>query len=268
MPNTEGKALVTGASSGIGAIYADRLAKRGYDLILVARDAKRMGALATRITAETGRAVEIIPADLASKSDLVKITTRLREDNAISLLLNNAGIGMSEPLASADFDKTDALIAINITAVTHLAASAAANFSAKNAGTIINVSSALALVPEIANAAYCGSKAYVLSLTLTLNAELSANGVRVQAVLPGATRTEIWKRAGIDLAKFPPEMVMDVEPMVDAALAGLDLGELVTIPSLPEAAEWEQLNAGRLALRPNLSRREPALRYKVAHEHA
>jgi hypothetical protein len=268
MPQSKGNAIVTGASAGIGATYADRLAKRGYDLILVARDAKRLDALATRITGETGRQVEALPAELTSKSDLAKITKRIRDDDTITLVLNNAGVGLPGPLANTNPNQIDTLIDLNITAVTHLAAAAAANFSAKGSGTIINVSSVLALAPELANAVYCASKAYVLSLSLTLNAELSANGVRVQAVLPGATRTEIWERAGIDIAKYSPEMIMDVEPMVDAALMGLDFGELVTIPSLPDAADWDKFNSARLALGPNLSRNEAAPRYKVAHEHA
>ncbi|MFA5957112.1 SDR family NAD(P)-dependent oxidoreductase [Hyphomicrobium sp.] len=264
MSNSKGTALITGASTGIGAVYANRLAKRGYDVILVARDAKRLAEQAARIKAETGRSAEVMAADLTAKTDLAKVTKRLRDDQTISLLLNNAGVGSNAPFAGADLDELDKLIDLNVTAVTHLASSAAANFSAKKSGTIINLASVLALAPEIASAAYCASKAYVLSLSLTMNTELTGTGVRVQAVLPGATRTEIWERAGIDVSKYPPEMIMDVEPMVDAALAGLDLGELVTIPSLPDIADWESLNADRLALRPNLSRNEPAARYKTA----
>lgn len=265
MANSQGTALITGASSGIGAVYADRLAKRGYDLLLVARDAQRLKALAERISAETGRSVEVAAADLTSKADLAAITKRLQEDKAITLLLNNAGMGYNGAMANADLALTDRLIELNITAVTHLASAAAANFSAKKSGTIINVSSVLALAPEIASAVYCASKAYVLNLSVTLNTELSAAGVRVQAVLPGATRTEIWERAGIDVTKYPPEMIMDVGPMVDAALAGLDLGELVT---LPNSKDWDDLNAARLALRPNLSRSEPAPRYMKTHAQA
>ncbi len=264
MSNSKGFALVTGASTGIGAVYADRLAKRGYDVILVARDEKRLSALADRIRAETGRAAEVIAADLTSKSDLAKLTNRLREDKAITLLVNNAGMGFNGTMADGDLGVVDKLIDLNITAVTHLASAAAANFSAKKSGTIINLASVLALAPEIASAVYCASKAYVLNLSLTLNAELSASGVIVQAVLPGATRTEIWDRSGLDINNFPAEMIMDVEPMVDAAFAGLDLGELVTIPSLPDAKDWENINAARLALRPNLSRNAPASRYQKA----
>ena len=264
MSDTKGTALVTGASTGIGAVYADRLAKRGYDLILVARDGKRLAALAERIKAETNRSVAVLPADLTSKADLATVVKRLREDKAISLLVNNAGVGYSGTLADADLDLTDKLIDLNVTAVTHLASAAAANFSAQKAGTIINLSSVLALAPEIASAAYCASKAYVLNLTLTMDTELAGTGVRVQAVLPGATKTEIWERAGIDVNKYPAEMIMDVDSMVDAALAGLDMGELVTIPSLPNVKDWNDVNAARLALRPNLSLSHPASRYTAA----
>jgi hypothetical protein len=263
MSNSQGTAMVTGASAGIGTVYADRLAKRGYDLILVARDEKRLKALADRIKAETGRSAEVLPADLTAKVDLAKVTERLRNDKAITLLVNNAGIGGNGPLAGSDLDVADRIIDLNITAVTHLASAAATNFAAKKSGTIINIASVLALAPEGFNAVYCGSKGYVLNLSLTLNAELAGSGVRIHAVLPGATKTEIWERAGIDTSGLPPEMIMDVEPMVDASLAGLDVGELVTIPSLPDVADWEKFNAARLALGPNLSRSEPALRYKA-----
>ncbi len=263
MSDLKGTALITGASTGIGAIYADRLARRGYDLILVARDAKRLAALSDRIKTETGRSAEVLAADLTSRAELAKVTKRLRDDQTITLLVNNAGMSGPGVLANVDLDIMDKIIDLNIVAATHLASAAATNFSAKKSGTIINIASVLALAPELSNAVYCGSKGYILNLSLTLNTELSGTGVRVQAVLPGATRTEIWERAGIDVGKYPPEMIMDVEPMVDAALAGLDLGELVTIPSLPDFADWENFDTVRLALRPNLSRNEPAPRYRV-----
>jgi uncharacterized protein len=260
----KGTALVTGASTGIGAVYADRLARRGYDLILVARDAARLSELSKRIKAETGHSAEVLPADLTVPADLERIAKRLREDLTITMLVNNAGLGGKGPLAGADITRIDALIDLNVTAVTHLAVAAATNFEARRSGVIINLGSVLALAPERSSAVYAASKAYVLSLSHTMNTELAPKGVTVQAVLPGATRTEIWERAGIDIAGFPPEMVMDVGEMVDAALAGLDLGELVTIPALPDAADWEQFNSQRLAMAPNLSRNHAAGRYTTA----
>jgi hypothetical protein len=137
------------------------------------------------------------------------------------------------------------------------------NFVARGSGIIINIASVLAVAPEISGGAYSGSKAYVLNFTLSLNRELAKAGIRLQAVLPGATRTEIWERSGMDLENFPSSMIMEVDEMVDAALAGLDRGELVTIPALPEIADWEDFTAARLKLGPNLSRDHAAPRYKT-----
>jgi uncharacterized protein len=259
----KGIALVTGASTGIGAVYADRLARRGYDLILVARDKARLSDLSRRIEAETGHAAEVLQADLMSRADLERVAKRLRDDKAITMLVNNAGLGGNGPLAGADLDRVDALIDLNVKAVTHLAVAAATNFEAQGRGAIINLASVLALLPERSSAVYSATKAYVLNLSQTMNVELAPKGVTVQAVLPGATRTEIWQRAGIDISGIPAEMIMDAGEMVDAALAGLDLGELVTIPALPEAGDWERFNSARLAMGPNLSRDHAAARYKA-----
>jgi len=260
---TGGAALITGASTGIGATYADRLARRGHDLILVARDRQRLDALATRLRGETGVAVEVIVADLTVRPDLLAVERRLREDDTIEVLVNNAGIAAAGPLLGSDPDKLDTLIDLNIGAVTRLAVAAASAFAGRSKGTVINLSSVTTLIPERFNGVYSGSKAYVLNLSQALHQELSERGVRVQAVLPGATRTEIWARAGVDVDQLDPAMVMGVDEMVDAALAGLDAGELVTIPALPDVGDWEAFTAARLKLSPNLSRNHAADRYKA-----
>lgn len=259
---SKGKALVTGASSGIGAIYAERLAARGFDLLLVARDEARLQSAATRLRAEHGIEVEVLKADLTLKADLVAVEQRLRSDPSISLLLNNAGVAAEGPLAGADLDQLERMIQLNVVAVTRLASAAAASFSAAGRGAIINLASVVALIPERFNATYSASKAYVLSLSQSLNAELSGSGVQVQAVLPGVTRTEIWERSGIDGSAIPAEMVMEAGEMVDAALSGFDQGELICIPSLPDAADWDWFVTARHALAPNLSRNVAAARYK------
>ncbi|WP_095168057.1 SDR family oxidoreductase [Pseudomonas sp. Irchel 3H3] len=259
---SKGKALVTGASSGIGAIYAERLAARGFDLLLVARDEARLQSAATRLRAEHGIDVEVLKADLTFKADLVAVEQRLRSDPSISLLLNNAGVAAEGPLAGADLDQLERMIQLNVVAVTRLASAAAASFSAAGRGAIINLASVVALIPERFNATYSASKAYVLSLSQSLNAELSGSGVQVQAVLPGVTRTEIWERSGIDGSAIPAEMVMEAGEMVDAALSGFDQGELICIPSLPDAADWDGFVTARHALAPNLSRNVAAARYK------
>lgn len=260
--NAQGTALITGASSGIGATYAERLARRGYDLLLVARDMPRLEALAGRLGEQYGVQVETLKADLTDKADLLKVEQRLRRDSAISLLVNNAGMAMNGSLAEADLDTAERMILLNIISLTRLSAAASASFAAAGRGAIINIASVVALAPEIFNAVYSASKAYVLSLSQTLQGEIGKLGVQVQAVLPGMTRTEIWERSGMDEAALPPSMIMEVGEMVDAALAGFDQGELVTIPSLPDAADWQAFTAARAKLGPNLSHSSAAARYK------
>ncbi len=259
-----GTAVVTGASSGIGAVYADRLARRGYDLVLVARDAARLTALANRLARETGVRTEVLQTDLTNPADRARVEQRLQSDASITLLLNNAGMAVSGTFLESDIDAVERMIALNVVAPTRLAAAVAKGFAARKAGTLINIASVLALVPEMFSGTYSGTKAYVLNLSKSLQAQLGRHGVRVQAVLPGATRTEIWDRAGTPIAHLPQEMLMDVDTMVDAALAGLDQGEEVTIPSLEAVQEWTALEDARRALGPFLSLRDPARRYLAA----
>jgi uncharacterized protein len=258
---TAGAALVTGASAGIGAVYAERLARRGHDLVLVARNATRLEDLAAYLRDQTGRAVEVLPADLQRREDMLSVEQRLREDARLAMLVNNAGIALAGPVTGADPARLEAMVQPNVLAAMRLAVAAAAGFTARGGGTLVNIASVLALAPERFNGVYSASKAFVLTLTQGLDAELRATGVRVQAVLPGATRTALWEAAGVDVTSLPPEMVMEAEEMVDAALAGLDAGELVTIPSLPDATDWERLDTARLSLGPNLSRNHAAERY-------
>ena len=261
--STKGAALVTGASSGIGAIYADRLARRGYDLILVARNRGRLDGLAKRLRDETGRAVEVVTADLNNKVDLGRIEKLLRTDGRITLLVNNAGVGATAPLLDSDVDKMDQMIALNVGALTRLTYAVAPGFVARGGGTIINIASIVGVAPEILNGVYGGTKAFVLALSQSLHKELVDKNVRIQAVLPGATATDFWGTAGLPVEHLPGEIVMRADDMVDAALAGLDQGELITIPSLPETADWQAYEAARQKLMPNLSRSVPAARYRA-----
>ena len=258
----KGTALVTGASSGIGALYADRLAHRGYDLILVARNKDRLEALAKRLKQETGRTVELLPADLNTAADLARVESVLRSDPSLTMLVNNAGVGAASPLLDSDIAKMEAMITLNVTALTRLTYAAAPTFVARGAGTIINIASTVAVSPELLNGVYGASKAFVLAFSQSLQHELAAKGIRIQAVLPGVTATEFWDIAGLPVAHLPATMVMTAENMVDAALAGLDLGEIVTIPALQESADWDSYEAARRALGPKLSLTAPAPRYR------
>lgn len=257
-----GTALVTGASSGIGATYADRLARRGHDLVLVARSADKLEALAARLRDQTGVNVDILSADLGNARDLARVEQRLRDDTAIKILVNNAGIVGDGPLAGADADRLEAMIRVNVIATTRLAAAIFPRLLATGDGAIINIASVTALMSGAFEPGYGATKAYLLNFTEALNAEASGSGVRIQAVLPGITRTAIWDGPHARLDLVPAEMVMEAGEMVDAALAGLDQGEQVTIPSLPDAGDWENYVAAREALAPNLSHRSAAARYR------
>src|SRR3984893_11974695 len=264
IPKTKGTALSPGASAGIGAIYADRLARRGYDLILVARNQNRLAALAQRLQRGTGRSVETIAADLNDKADLARIETTLRTNVSVALLVNNAGVGAAAPLLNSDIEKMDEMIRLNVGALTRLTYAAVPGFVARGSGTIVNISSMAAISPETLNGVYGGSQALVLAFSQSLQHELAQQGVRVQAVLPGATATEFWDVAGLPVHNLPAGIVMSAEDMVDAALAGLDQGEIVTIPSLPDQAEWDGFEAARRAMSGKLSRAAPADRYNIS----
>ncbi|CDM59153.1 MULTISPECIES: SDR family NAD(P)-dependent oxidoreductase [Rhizobium] len=259
----KGTAFVTGASSGIGAIYAQRLAKRGYDLILAARNAERLSELAAKLTRETGRTVETVPADLGDRADLARVEAVLKSDRSITLLVNNAGFGGTAPLLASDVDKMQAMVDLNVTALMRLTYAAVPGFVARGGGAIINIASIVAIAPEILNGVYGASKAFVLAFSQSLRHELADKNIRIQAVLPGATATEFWGIAGTPVDHLPTEIVMSAEDMVDAALAGFDQGEFATIPALEEAALLKAYEDARQALMPNMSRSAPAARYKA-----
>jgi uncharacterized protein len=263
MATDKGFALITGASSGIGAVYADRLARRGYDLILVARNEDRLRELADRIRANTGRTVEVIAADLGNKKDLARVEAVLRQDSRITTLVNNAGAGATSPLLQSDVEKMSAMITLNTDALMRLTLAVVPGFVERGAGTLINVGSIAAISPEILNSVYSGTKAFVLAFSQRLQHELADKGIRIQVVMPGATATEFWGLAGTPIEYLPQQIVMPATAMVDAALAGLDAGEFATIPALPEQKDWDAYEAARQVLRPNLSRSEPAARYLV-----
>jgi uncharacterized protein len=254
------KALITGASSGIGKAYAQRLAKRGYDLVLVARDGARLEALAAELRKD-GAASQVLVADLTHSGDVARVEQALENDPAISFFLNNAGIATVERHLETSVQTIETLVALNVTAAARLMLAAGRAFTSRKSGTIVNMASIVALNPERFNGVYGGSKAFLLALAQALTRDLNENGVTIQTVLPGATRTEIWERAGTDVNKLPPERVMELGDMVDAALKGLELGERITIPSLPDAQDLADAEAARLKLSPNLSRNQPAARY-------
>ncbi|MCP1174946.1 SDR family NAD(P)-dependent oxidoreductase [Ralstonia chuxiongensis] len=251
--------LITGASSGIGATYAKRFARRGHDLVLVARDKSRLDALAARLREESNVAVEVLQADLTHSADLSALETRLRDDSRIGVLINNAGMAQSGSFVQQTAEGIDRLITLNTTAPTRLAGAVAARFAQSGAGAIVNIGSVVGFAPEFGMSIYGATKAFVLFLSQGLNLELSPKGVYVQAVLPASTRTEIWERAGIDVNSLPE--VMEVDELVDAALVGFDRRELVTIPPLHVAERWDTLDGARQGLMSDIRQAHAAERY-------
>jgi len=264
MTNTKGTAVITGASTGIGAIYADRLAARRYDLVLVARSADKLATVAERIRARTGRQVDVFPADLADAGDLASVEDFLKTTPDITLLVNNAGLGGALRLVESDIGQMTTMIALNVTALTRLTYAITPEFILRGTGTIINIASVVAINPEVLNGVYGGTKAFVLGFSQNLRHELEGTGVQVQVVLPGATATDFWSIAGRPVELLPSAIVMSGEHLVNAALVGLDRGELATIPSLQDDGLYDAFETARLSMAGKLSNAIPATRYRTA----
>lgn len=254
--------LITGASTGIGAAYAERFARRGHDLVLVARDRARMEVLGARLRRENGVAIDILQADLTKADELARVETRLRDDARIGILVNNAGASVGGSFIEQATDDVAGIVALNTTALLRLASAVAPRLAQAGEGAIINIGSVVGLAPEFGMTVYGATKAFVLFLSQGLNLELAPKGVYVQAVLPAATRTEIWERSGTDINSLPA--VMEVDELVDAALVGFDRREPVTIPPLPDAGQWDALQAARQVMIPGFAQVHAAERYRTS----
>lgn len=259
--STRPTVLITGASTGIGAVYAERFAQRGHDLVVIARDQARLDALAARLRSEHNVTVDVIPADLTQPGDLSNVENRLRDDARIGILVNNAGAALSGHFVEQSTDKVAQLVALNTTALVRLASAIAPRLAKAGEGAIINIGSVVGLAPEFGMTVYGATKAFVLFLSQGLSLELSPQGVYVQAVLPAATRTEIWDRSGVDINTLSE--IMEVGDLVDAALVGFDRREPVTIPPLHEAQRWDALQGARLGLIGQIRQSAVAQRYQT-----
>ncbi|UOM36593.1 SDR family oxidoreductase [Acuticoccus sp. I52.16.1] len=264
MTTNTGTALVTGASSGIGKAFAQELARRGHDLVIVSRDAERLDALAAGLRDDHAVAVEVCRADLTDAGDVARVAGRISSDPRLDRVVNCAGLWVAGPVLGGETRRYAPLMAVNVVALQELTLAAAAAFAARGRGGITNISSAVVMAPQRFHAVYVAGKAYVLALTEALQGEVAGSGVRLQAVLPGFTKTELFDRAGADVSAVPDVMKMAPGLLVEAALAGFEAGETVTIPSLPDLADWNAFLAARAALEPNLSHDRPAPRYRLA----
>lgn len=255
-------ALVTGASSGIGMTYADRLAARGYDLVLVARRADRLAALASTLGQKHGVGIEVLAADLTRDEDLARVEQVLESNAALALLVNNAGngkLGSTLQMSAVDAAST---ITLNITALTRLTRAVLPQFLRRDAGSIINIASVAALHALASTSLYSGTKGFVLNFSRGLQEELAGTGVKVQAVLPAATATEFFDQAGKPITALDPASIMTSEDLVDAALAGFDRGEAVTLPSVEDIGLWTAYEAARTQLFAATHSGCPATRYR------
>ena len=245
--STRPHALVTGASSGIGAAFAERLAQDGYDLIIVARRRDRLEALAGRLQATHPVNVEVIVADLSKFDDLQTVEKRIAEDKRLGLLVNNAGFGGYMPFVELDPDKATELINLKVLAVTRLTRAALPGMIAGRQGSIINVSSRLAFSGSMGSsqlpkrATYVGANAFINSFSQLLQSELGGTGVQVQALCPGVVETEFHEQVGIDPNRYPAAIVMKPEDVVQASLSGLKLGEVICVPALEDTGLLTQI---------------------------
>lgn len=241
--STARRALITGASSGIGAAFARRLGREGYDLVLVARRADRLETLARQIRGETDVDVEVLVADLARPSDLQVVEERAAQDQGLEMLINNAGFAVNTRFQQTDPALLEAMIRLHVVAVMRLSRAALPQMLARDRGNIVNVSSTSAFLADPGSIfnTYAGTKAFVIAFTVGLHEDVRGTGVRIQALCPAWTRTEILEAAGRPW-DVPDEYTMMPDQVVDASFVGLQLGELVCCPSLRDDEQLTQLD--------------------------
>jgi short-subunit dehydrogenase len=242
-------ALVTGASSGIGAAFARQLAVRQHDVIVVARDHERLDRLAEETTA-LGAAVERMAVDLTDPQQLAAVEKRLSDPAAgpVDILVNNAGHGSTGCFHELSLDDEVHQIELNVVALVRLTHAALAAMVPRRGGGILNVSSVEGFLPAPRNATYCASKAYVTSFTEAVHEEVAPDGVRVTCVCPGLTRTEFQDRAGVDVSGFPGFLWMDANAVAKAALACLDRNQALCVPGPHNRAAVEFLQVAPRAV--------------------
>jgi uncharacterized protein len=257
-----GMAVVTGATGAIGQLYAEGLAERGYTLLLSAKAQAPLEELAESITRKTGQKVAISAGDLADHQVLHALCARLAADRDISLLANMAGPAVFCPFTAISSAQIDTTIAVNVSAMTHLCRSVVAGFVARGRGTIVNFASMLAFRPWAEFNVHNASKAFVVALSQSLQAQLRHKGVLVQVVTPGVCARPFWERAGFPFDYLPPSAVMNRADFVAAALRALDLKEEWVFPSLDDPATWTEYEAMRLRLVQGMMHDVPASRYR------
>lgn len=262
--NEMGTAVITGASSGFGAVFADRLARKGYDLILVARRGDRLESLAQQLRTQYGVTVKNIVADLTAVSDLEKVAGEIAGDASITMLINNAGTTTLAAFADTSVAKQLTMINLNVIALTLLTHAVLPGFRQRDRGTLINVGSVMGFHSLPFTSVYSGTKGYVDGFTRGIQKELLGTNVIAQLVMPASAATEIWDVSGYPLSALDPAIVMTTENCVDAALNGLEQGDLLTLPSVEDKQLQDDYETARekLFAGSQLSGK-PASRYNV-----
>jgi len=261
-------ALVTGASSGIGAAFAERLAQEGYDLIIVARRRDRLEVLAQRLKEKHKVNIEILAADLSKHDDLLNVEKHIAANPELEMLVNNAGFGGYMPFADLDPNKAEELINLKVLAVTRLTRAALPGMTARGRGFIINVSSRLAFSGPLGSsrlpkrATYAGANAYINTFSQLLQSELEGTGVQVQALNPGVVETEFHERVGADPSRFPAAIVMKPEELVEVSQKGLQLGEVICVPAMEDANLLVQIQESQKQFFEQTASGKVAERYK------
>ncbi|WBB48188.1 SDR family oxidoreductase [Verrucosispora sp. WMMA2044] len=230
-PTTERWALITGATAGIGAAFATRLAADGWHLVLVARDGARLAAQAAELTGRNGVETETVTADLSTDDGCALVERRLADGPPVELLVNNAGISLNKPFLRSSVQDETRLLRLNVHAVLRLTLAALATMTERRSGAVINVSSVAGFGAVMPGSTYSASKAWVTNFSESVGQSARPFGVRVMALCPGYTRTEFHKRAGIDMSKTPGWMWLQATDVVDEALRDLHKGKLVSVPS-------------------------------------
>jgi short-subunit dehydrogenase len=226
-----GTALVTGGSVGIGRAFAQRLAKDGYDLVLVARSKDRLEEVASELRSRYGVEVEVLAADLGQRPDMQRVADRLAEaQRPVDVLVNNAGFGLRKSFLGSDVEDQEQMLEVLCRAVLVLSHAAGRAMSDRGKGSIINVSSVAGFA---AMGTYSAAKAWVTTFSEVLAGELRGKGVRVMALCPGFVRTEFHQRASINMSALPNALWLDADTLVDDAMADLARGRVISVPSLP-----------------------------------